>query len=100
MPAGETCPLLKCRLLNPEDSIGEEGAAPQTGALWLSKAARKREWLENEQNGPLQCGLQIKGRQWPGAEFLDAGRGQHGSGTGHSPSTRLAAPWGHHLETS
>lgn len=43
----ETRPWLKCWLLNPEDGTGAEGATPQTRALWVSKAAGKREQLEN-----------------------------------------------------
>lgn len=46
-PAGETSPWLKCRPLSPKNSVGEEGAAPQTQALWVCKAAGKRDWLEN-----------------------------------------------------
>lgn len=47
MPAREMCVQLKYQPLNPEDGTGEEGAAPQTQALWVSKAAGKEDQLEN-----------------------------------------------------
>lgn len=49
MTAREMCLRLKSQPLNPEDSTGEEGAAAQTQALWVSKAAGKGDQLEKSQ---------------------------------------------------